>query len=370
MDTSSELVARLALSTAFEPGDETIGQLVAEHTALGTVSRLGTPAALTRYSHLVRRWAVRDWLAEATREREQTNANGVALLWPGHSGWPTQLNDLQDRAPLVLRVKGPLDLRQAASRSVAVVGARAATQYGIWVAEELCAELAAAGWCVISGGAMGIDAASHRGALAVGGTTVAVSAAGADLAVPATNHSLFARLFAEGAVVSEVPLGARPNRRRFLVRNRVIAALCPLVVVVEAALRSGALSTAREGDAMGRILCAVPGPTTSSLSAGCNELIRNGGAALVRNADDVIGEVLERAPGAGVSSGDSSPVNLYEQHILDVCAPRSVTTDVVAAHIGVSVESAHATLHLLERRGLVMRTVKGWRTRERIQASR
>lgn len=354
-------IARLALSSAFEPGDETIGGLVAEFGAVELIDRLQVQAEERGLSRFRQRWQSRNWLQDATAEFDHATDNHIEIIAPGTRDWPTQLDDLNERAPLVLRKKGPLGLRQAASRSVAVVGARAATQYGVWVAEEMCAELAGGGWCIISGGAMGIDAASHRGALALHGATIAVSAAGANLAVPATNHSLFARLFQHGAVVSEVPLGANPNRRRFLVRNRVIAALAPVVVVVEAALRSGALSTMREADAMGRTLCAVPGPTTSALSAGCNELIRSGGATLVRNADDVVAEALRLADHP-VSLAERAPgINLFEQRVIDLCSPRSMPVEQIAQGVGVSIEACTATLHLLERSGLVMRTVKGWR---------
>ncbi|MFA7265473.1 MAG: DNA-processing protein DprA [Candidatus Nanopelagicales bacterium] len=361
MAFSDEQLSRLALSAAFEPGDESIGGLVAEFGAIELIDRLRIESSEHDLSRFGRRWQSRDWLQDAVAELDQAADQGVEIISPGTPGWPTQLDDLHERAPLVLRKKGPLNLRQAASRSVGVVGARAATQYGIWVAEEMCAQLASEGWCVISGGAMGIDAASHRGALALAGPTVAVSAAGANLAVPASNHSLFARLFTEGAVISEVPLGANPNRRRFLVRNRVIAALAPVVVVVEAALRSGALSTMREADAMGRILCAVPGPTTSALSAGCNELIRNGGAMLVRNADDVIGEVLRASDSPECFAQSTESINLFEQRVIDLCAVRSVSVAHIAQGVGVSVDACTATLHLLERSGLVVRTVKGWR---------
>ncbi len=353
------LIARLAISSAFEPGNETVGQLVAEHGAPELVERLSSAGQDARSSAMAVRWQSANWLEFAARELDRCAAEDVRLVVPGTREWPTQLDDLQDRVPLVLRVKGTLRLRDAASRSIAVVGARAATQYGVWVAEELCADLASAGWCVISGGALGIDAASHRGALAVHGRSIAVSAAGADLAVPASNHSVFARLFAEGAVVSEVPLGSHPNRRRFLVRNRVIAALAPVVVVVEAARRSGALSTAREGDAMGRILCAVPGPTTSALSSGCNYLIRSGAAKLVTCADDVVNDVIE----SSLDSGFARPehIDLIEQRVIDLCAPRSLSTGGIAQEVKVSMEAALAILHLLERKGLVTRTTKGWR---------
>lgn len=361
MVSNDEQLARLALSSAFEPGDESIGALVAEFGPAELIDRLRTEPNEPDLGRFGRRWQSHNWLQDAAIELERALDDGIEIISPGTPDWPTQLDDLHERAPLVLRKKGPLGLRQAASRSVAVVGARAATQYGVWVAEEMCAQLASAGWCVISGGAMGIDAASHRGALALNGPTIAVSAAGANLAVPASNHSLFARLFAEGAVISEVPIGANPNRRRFLVRNRVIAALAPVVVVVEAALRSGALSTMREADAMGRMLCAVPGPTTSALSAGCNELIRSGGATLVRNADDVVAEVLRVSDDPGSLAQNAATINLFEQRVIDLCTPRSMSVENIAQGVGVSVAACTATLHLLERSGFVMRTVKGWR---------
>lgn len=351
----------MALSAAFEPGDEGIGQLIAEFGAVDVVLRLQSRDLDPRFEALQRRWHFKDWLVTAQQEAERAVEEGVSLIVPGSSDWPSQLDDLGLRAPVVLRVKGPLKLRPAAARSVAVVGARAATQYGIWVAEELSADLADAGWCVISGGALGIDAASHRGALAVNGFSIAVTAAGANMAVPASNHSVFARLFDVGAVVSEVPLNERPSRRRFLVRNRVIAALAPVVVVVEAALRSGALSTAREADAMGRRLCAVPGPTTSALSSGCHDLIRNGGATLVTCADDVIEEVIRRSPQPSEETQMTS-VDLIERRVLDICVPRSVEVTRIAEEVNISLSAANAILHLLERKGLVTATAKGWRT--------
>ncbi len=356
------MTARLALSAAFEPGNAAVGLLVAEHGAVGAVNVLCSKHDLTAgLSVLRRRWHAEPWLRQAHEERDNAAAQGVALVCPESPAWPTQLDDLQERAPLALRVKGTLELRRAAARSVAVVGARAATRYGTWAAEELCAQLASQGWCVVSGGAVGIDAASHRGALAVNGPTIAVSAAGVDLPVPPSNDALFSRLYDEGAVVSEVPLGAHPNRQRFLVRNRVIAALAPLVVVVEAALRSGALSTAREADAMGRWLCAVPGPITSAMSAGCHDLIRRGGATLVTSADDVIDQVLHSAtPSTELAVADAE-IDLIERNVLDLCAPRSMTALQVAQLVGISPDLAGATLHLLERKSLVARTAKGWR---------
>ena len=361
----TDVLCRLGLSSAFEPGNEVIGQLVEEFTAEGTVDILSANGAMPRgVAALSRRWREVDWLRTAEKELESVAARAIALVVPGTADWPTQLDDLADRAPLVLRVQGSVALRPIVSRSIAVVGARAATGYGVWAAEELCAQLAAEGWCVVSGGAMGIDAASHRGALAGRGTTIAVSAAGVDVAVPMSNDSLFTRIYGAGAVVSEVPIGSHPNRRRFLVRNRVIAALTPVTVVVEAALRSGALSTAREADAMGRRLCAFPGPTTSAMSAGCHELIRTGGAALVTGPEDVI----EVALGHSNSMSDHLPgrrfvsIDLSEQLVLDACAQQSASVERIAAACELSVEAAIATLHLLERKALVRQTARGWRS--------
>ncbi|HAM23745.1 MAG TPA: DNA-protecting protein DprA, partial [Actinobacteria bacterium] len=180
----TDVLCRLGLSSAFEPGNEVIGQLVEEFTAEGAVDMLSANGAMPRgVAALSRRWREVDWLRTAEKELESVATRAIALVVPGTADWPTQLDDLTDRAPLVLRVQGSVALRPVVSRSIAVVGARAATGYGVWAAEELCAQLAAEGWCVVSGGAMGIDAASHRGALAGRGTTIAVSAAGVDVAV-------------------------------------------------------------------------------------------------------------------------------------------------------------------------------------------
>jgi DNA processing protein len=363
----TDVVARMALSTAFEPGNEVVGQLVAELGAPAAVEFLASVETRARgLAVLARRWQEDNWVASAEAELELASRRGIEVIVPGVVTWPTQLDDLQERAPLALRVQGALRVRPSLARSVAVVGARAATRYGVWVAEELCAHLAAEGWCVVSGGALGIDAASHRGALAGAGPTIAVSAAGVNIPVPSSNDSLFARLYESGAVISEVPIGKHPNRRRFLVRNRVIAALTPVTVVVEAAMRSGALSTAREADAMGRSLCAFPGPTTSAMSAGCHDLIASGAARLVTSAEDVIDVAL----GSGERNSDGErfmSIDLQEQQVLDSCADRSASPQQISRICGISIDAAAATLYLLERKGLVRQTARGWRSIDRAQ---
>ena len=171
------------------------------------------------------------------------------------------------------------------------------------------------GATVVSGAAIGIDGAAHRGALAVDGATVAVLACGVDRVYPAAHATLLERIAATGLVVSEYPPGSVPARHRFLVRNRLIAALGAGTVVVEAALRSGAQRTAADTEALGRLVMAVPGPVTSGPSAGCHQLIRDG-ALLVTSADDVL-EAVGRLgvdlapepdlPGARARTGSAGP---------------------------------------------------------------
>lgn len=225
------------------------------------------------------------------------------LIEPGTAGWPTQLADLGKGQPKRLWVAGTGDLRLLALRSVAIVGARNATAYGIATAGMLAADLTAAGWVVVSGAALGIDAAAHRGALAAG-ATVAVLAGGVDVASPRSNAALLNRIAAAGLIVSEQPPGSEPAKHRFLERNRLIAGLARAVVVVEAAHRSGALNTANWAEQLGRHVLAVPGPASSPMSRGTHALIRERQAVLVQDADDVL-EVLEPLAGrqSDVSDG-------------------------------------------------------------------
>jgi DNA processing protein len=215
--------------------------------------------------------------------------DGIRLICPGDPGWPTGLDDLGARRPWALWVRGTADLRTSCQKSLAIVGARAATAYGTHVATQIAADLAGQGWTVISGAAYGIDAASHAGALAFSGTTIAVLACGPDIAYPREHRGLLADIAACGALVTEYPPGRRPDRQRFLARNRLIAALAVGgTVVVEAAERSGTLATARHAIDLCRPLMAVPGPVTSAMSAGCHTLIRERRAVLVTSGVDVL----------------------------------------------------------------------------------
>jgi DNA processing protein len=189
-------------------------------------------------------------------------------------------------SPPDLRARGAWPLPDAPR--VAIVGSRRPTPYGAAVAERLAADLAGAGIVVVSGLALGVDAAAHEGALAADGVTVAVLGTGVDVIYPRTNAELAARILARGGtLVSEFPDGTPPQRSHFPRRNLTIAALCQLVVVVEAAEGSGALITADGALGLGKDVMAVPGSIFSPLSVGCHQLLRDG-AQLVQNARDVL----------------------------------------------------------------------------------
>jgi DNA processing protein len=327
-----ERVARAALCRLVEPGDHRLAALLTRYGAAGALDRLrsgGADAKLT--ADLAPRLARGDPLDVAVADLDRADRLGARLVIPGDPEWPDgRLADLARIAtdpepdvfpPICLWVRGPHDLARVTERSVAVVGARAATGYGVHVAGELGFGLAECGWAVLSGGAYGIDAAAHRGCLAAGGVTVAVLASGLDAPYPVGNTALFERIGEEGLLVSEWPPGTTPRRHRFLVRNRVIAALAVGTVVVEAAHRSGSRMTARRAAELSRVTMAVPGPVTSALSVGCHTMIRDLGASLVTSVNDVV-ELVGRigefapdpvAPGAPPASGAVDPHALRDQ---------------------------------------------------------
>src|SRR5699024_9693177 len=229
---------------------------------------------------------------------------GARLLGPGDPGWPATALAPLDRPralrparrgavatalrPLGLWWRGPSVPEVALARSVSIVGTRAPTAYGRAVTADLAAGLTAGAFTVVSGGAFGIDAAAHRAVLGARGRTVAVLAGGVDRLYPRGNEGLLSAVAGSGAVVSAQPPGTGVTRYRFLDRNRLIAALSGATVVVEAAARSGALSTAAWADALGRPVGAVPGPVTSVASVGCHMLLRDRGAVLVGRTADVV----------------------------------------------------------------------------------
>jgi DNA processing protein len=301
-------------------------------------------------------------------------AVGARLVVPEDEEWPHwQLAALTlagrrhaDWAvpPLALWARGPGRLDELTSGGIAVVGSRAATGYGEHVAIDLGHELADRGHPVISGAAYGIDGAAHRGALAAVGPTVAVLACGVDRCYPSGHTELLRRIVEHGTVVSEYAPGTSPARHRFLVRNRLIAALSDGTVVVEAGLRSGARNTATTARELGRVVMAVPGPVTSAMSRGTNQLIRDGVAVAVTGAADVLDSAGrfgggQDAPAVRRGTDGLDRADLWVHEALSPRADRSA--EWLARESGVPLDRVRAALPLLELRGLARRTELGWR---------
>lgn len=344
-DPEADRLARLALNHAVEPADQQIGRLLQLHSPIEVLAAIRRdqlpdldpdPARRDRLAD--RCTGLRLRLEPARIEAGIAAADAVfaGFITPGDRDWPVLLDDLGPLRPIGIWAIGawpgarpaavdpsgdldrnadqtsedsvssdsvssdsapsqsppprptPVPARTAspAAETVSIVGARACTGYGSHIAATLGADLASAGVTVVSGAALGIDAAAHRGALAVGGPTVAVLACGIDRIYPRAHEALLRVIAERGAVLSELPPGAAPTRFRFLHRNRIIAALGVGTVIVEAARRSGSLVTARLAGELGRVVMAVPGPVTSDRSAGTHDLIRDG-ATLVAQAAQV-----------------------------------------------------------------------------------
>jgi DNA processing protein len=278
--------------------------------------------------------------------------------------FPVGLRDAAD-APWALIGRGDPALleRLAPDGSVTVVGARRASTYGREVAHELGRELAAAGLAVVSGLAFGIDACAHRGALD-SGLTVAVLGCGADVAYPAAHRSLWRRIGECGLVLSELPPGAGAWRWTFPARNRIMAALSGMTVVVEAAERSGSLITADLAADLGRDLGAVPGPVGSRLSAAPNGLLA-GGACLVRDGQDVLDAML--GPGARRIERAGPRLDPAQQAVLEALELGAGTCDAVAGDLRLSGGDAAAALADLEALGYVSCSMVGVYTRTNLQ---
>jgi DNA processing protein len=376
--TDTERRARVALSFLASPGDPVLG------AALRTMPASAVLAATTgadaegeamladsvpdaAIARGIQRWRNRLSEVPSTGRLAAWQDSGLRLILPDDAGWPSQLDDLGDTRPLLLWARGSADLRLSCVNSVSIVGARAATGYGNHVAIEMAAHLAERGITVVSGGAFGIDASAHRGALAASGITVAVLAGGLEFGYPRGHGELFAAVAAHGVLISECPPDRGPTRPGFLIRNRIIAALSRGTVVVEAALRSGALNSARHARELCRPVMAVPGPVTSEQSAGCHELIRDYGAMCVTCASDVAEHIA--LPEAGLSGGprrgqatprdaldEASMAVLEEVPVRGGRGPASI-----AVRAGVSLDTALRCLGMLAAAGFVERCELGWR---------
>jgi DNA processing protein len=380
-DPVEDRAARVALSWLAEPGNRTIWSMVQQAGARGALDlvlrgEVADPGL--RASVLVRNEnGQAQRLAEAALSRAERL--GARIVVPSDPEWPARVDALATlevrppgrlsrdvRPPLCVWVRGGWELGEAFQRSVAVVGARAATGYGVHTTTEIAYGLAEEGWTVVSGGAYGIDAAAHRAALAAGGRTIAVLASGVDNPYPNGNASMFERIAETGLLISEWPPGTEPLRHRFLIRNRVIAAATEGTVMVEAAARSGARQTMSRVLELRRKAMVVPGPVTSAMSVGCHEVLRANPmtARLVTCLSHVLEEVgkigdhyAERA------RGPEHPRDVLDEEsalVLEAMPRRGTTnTDQLAAKAGLSVRTVLRRLSLLEAMGLITRRGDG-----------
>ncbi len=367
--TDAERRAWAYLSRVAEPPCAELGSMVAE---VGVVDA----------AEQVRRGVVEGALKASTEARRGIDcaADDLALLdrlggrlvTPESVDWPHlafaalghKRSVVRTHPPLALWAIGSNSLVDVTERGCSIVGTRAATAYGEQVTEDLASGLAERDVAVVSGGAYGIDGAAHRATLAAEGLTVAVLAGGIDVPYPAGHLAMLRRIARDGLIVSEYPPGIRPARHRFLTRNRLVAALSGATVVVEAGLRSGAANTASWAKAFGRPVCAVPGPVTSSASAGCHVLLR-GGANLVTRAEEVVELVGRIGELASEPERPNDPLDALtdtERRVYDALPARGPrTADQIAVAAGIPAQHLFGPLTVLELAGLVIREEGRWK---------
>ncbi|MEX2138208.1 MAG: DNA-processing protein DprA [Pirellulales bacterium] len=288
---------------------------------------------------------------------DECRRNEIALLLSSADSYPRMLKEIVD-PPGVLFVKGRL--LPCDALSIAIVGSRHATHYGLTQAERLASGLARAGLTIISGLARGVDAAAHQGALAAGGRTIAVLGSGVLNIYPPEHQKLAADVIAHGALISEAAPHSEPFSGAFPQRNRIISGLSLGVIVVEASRQSGALITARLANEQGRQVFAVPGRVDNRMSQGCHRLIRDG-AKLVESIDDVLeelGPLVEATPsatGQPIHHPAELSLNEIEQQILSAISAEPTSIDQVIAVSRLPPPQVLATLSVLEMRRLVRR---------------
>lgn len=386
----SERLARAALARLMEPQDiaglalvQVTGAIDALRVATGKIpagpdleqeitsllAENGSTGGWAGMAAALKRWQPR--IPDLAPERDLgTMARlGGRLIIPSDELWPVQLADLGIQEPICLWWRGQEQPLPAAEACIALVGSRDSTSYGAAVTGDISYSLAQRGMTVVSGGAYGIDAHAHRAALA-GGTgtvpTIAVMAGGVDRFYPSGNEDLLRAVCNQGAVIAEVPPGSAPTRYRFLQRNRLIAALSAVTVVVEARWRSGALNTAHHAETLGRAVGAVPGSVHSANSAGCHRLLRDGGAVCVTDAAEIVelampsGTGLPQPRQAGTEVQDG--LTLEDLILLDALPLRSTTSiEKLCAVAGLSAESVRAGLGRLGLLGLAVSERGGWK---------
>lgn len=273
---------------------------------------------------------------------------GISAVHPGHPSYPRLLAEISGR-PSLLYVRG--ELAAADDTSVAIVGTRRATPYGRQAAERTAAELAQAGITVVSGLARGVDAAAHRAALEAGGRTIAVLGSGPDVIYPAEHRRLAEQILESGAILSEFPLGAKPDAQNFPARNRIVSGMTLGTLIVEAPARSGALITASFAADQGREVFVLPGSIFAQTSEGTNALLRDG-ARLVRDGADIL-EDLGLGGGGSVATQSQMVLDDNERRLYAALGKEARHIDELAEEAGLSAGAASALMLTMELKGLV-----------------
>ncbi|MDO4910955.1 MAG: DNA-processing protein DprA [Corynebacterium sp.] len=362
------------------------------HPAMGVLLDMRDPCEIAHAIYYREAW-IGDTLLRATDSRhdvyrpqedlDEAEKIGARLVTPLDEEWPRERferafsfarnpNNAYARpsssdafAPHALWVKGG-NLNTLVSQSVAVVGTRAISQFGVQAVNALVPGLVNHNWTIVSGGALGVDTAAHRTALEHGGNTVAVMSCGLDRHYPAANWVLFEKISEHGCLVSEYPPGTTPARHRFLTRNRLVAALSDGVVVVEAAYRSGALSTLAWGNTLGCVGMAAPGPLGNQAFLGAHVKIQSGDAQLVTSAEDIrqlVGNALLDESGKQESLFGPSAVQQLsrnELRVYDALSNVALDTKSLSQEAGLSMGLTVSILVDLHERGYVMRSSGGW----------
>ncbi|VCU70477.1 hypothetical protein PIGHUM_02549 [Pigmentiphaga humi] len=356
--SQEELSAWLRLSLEPGIGPATAGELLREIGPPPTLYGLSRQALAERLPAPLA-GQLRDPPSAPMREAveralEWVQAPGRHVLTLGDGAYPQALRDLHDPPPVLYVCGDPAWLSRPA---IAVVGARNATPDGLASAHAFARHLARQGWCIVSGMALGIDAAAHRGALeagAAGGGTIAVVGTGADVVYPARHRRLAQEIEAMGAIVSEFPLGTPALAHQFPRRNRLVAGLARGTLVAEAALRSGSLITARLAAETGREVFAIPGSIHSPLARGCHALIRQG-ATLVESAEDILDELHGARRLFGRSGEEPGSAPVPADGLLAAMGYGPIHLDALAARSGLAVPVLQARLLALELQGRVAR---------------
>jgi len=282
----SETDARLVLFSTIEPADNFWSLEISNSNALNVIERILSGKYYLRQKNILDlQHAVLK--ADLSQIKDELIDSGAIFITPIDSDWPLVLNDLHS-PPIGLVIKGKRNVLNDLDKSISIVGSRKPTSYGHQIAKTLAMQAARQELLVVSGGAYGIDTAAHIGALAAGGKTICVLAGGVNRLYPNDNKKLFDHISTSGLLISEVMPNVASKPYRFLIRNRLIAALSKATVVVEAEFVSGSIRTARDAAEIFRPVFAIPGEVTSALSEGCHRLIAERIADIATNLDEIL----------------------------------------------------------------------------------